>query len=301
MEPLLTIAIPYYRGREYLRLAIESVRGQEHANWHLLVCDDGAEDLEAGRAIEELVASYRDDRLRYHRNQSGPGMVRNWNRCLAMAETDLVSLLHADDRLLPDYASLMLELATAHPEAAAFYCQARIIDADGRRRFSLADTVKRFFLPRGEEPTVLCGEPAVRALMAGNFIMCPTLCFRKSVLGDLRFSPDWRQAQDLEFTTRLLMEGRSLVGSRRAAYAYRRHEGSATSQQSETMLRFDEELRLFDLVANRAEALGWHEAARVSRSKRIVRLHLLYLCLRDLAALQPRAAATKLRYLRQGR
>ena len=301
MEPILTIAIPYYRGREYLKLAIESVRSQESPDWHLLVCDDGAEDPGAGRAIEELVASYGDDRLRYHRSESGPGMVHNWNRCLDLAETDLVSLLHADDQLLPNYAGLMLELAAAYPEAAAFYCRAHIIDAAGRRSFSFADAVKRFFLPGPEEPGVLRGETAVRALMAGNFIMCPTLCFRKSVLGNLRFSPDWRQAQDLEFTTRLLMEGAELVGSRRAAYAYRRHRESATSQQSESMLRFDEELRLFDLVADRAEALGWHEAARISRSKRIVKLHLLYRCLGDLAALRPRAAATKLRYLREGR
>ena len=138
MEPLLTIAIPYYRGREYLKLAIESVRGQESTGWHLLVCDDGAEDSGAGRAIEELVASYRDDRLRYHRSESGPGMVRNWNRCLDLAETDLVSLLHADDQLLPDYAGLMLELAAAYPEAAAFYCRAHIIDAAGPTSHTVA-------------------------------------------------------------------------------------------------------------------------------------------------------------------
>ena len=68
----------------------------------------------------------------------------------------------------------------------------------------------------------------MKALMRGNFVMCPTLCFRKSVLGSERFAEEWRQVQDLEFTTRLLMAGREIVGSRRAAYAYRRHPESAT-------------------------------------------------------------------------
>jgi len=299
VEPLLTIAIPFFRGREYLQRAIESVRAQERAGWRLLVCDDGGGEPRAGEEIEALVASFGDDRLRYHRNLSGPDMVRNWNRCLGLAETDLVSVLHADDQLLPGYAGLMLDLAPAHPEASAFYCEARIIDARGRPSFSLADAVKPWFRPAADDPTVLRGEPAVRALMAGNFIMCPTLCFRKSVLGDRRFSPDWRQAQDLEFTTRLLMDGESLVGSRQTAYAYRRHKDSATSRQSDSMLRFEEEVRLFDLVADRAEELGWLEAARVSRRKRIVKLHLLYRSLRELAALRPRAAATRLRFLRE--
>jgi glycosyltransferase involved in cell wall biosynthesis len=299
VEPLLTIAIPFYRGRDYLKQAIESVRAQEQAAWRLLVCDDGGEEPRAGQEIEALVASFRDDRFRYHRNHTGPDMVRNWNRCLELAETDLVSVLHADDQLLPSYTGLMLELAAHHPEATAFYCEARIIDARGRPSFSLADAIKPWFRPAAEDPTILHGEPAVRALMAGNFIMCPTLCLRKSVLKERRFSPEWRQAQDLELTTRLLMDGDSLVGSRRTAYAYRRHKDSATSRQSASMLRFEEEVRLFDLVANRAEALGWREAARISRRKRIVKLHLLYRSLRELAALRPRAAATRLRFLRE--
>ena len=80
---------------------------------------------------------------------------------------------------------------------------------------------------------VLKGSEALRVVMAGNFIMCPTLCLQKSVVGDRRFSNEWRQVQDLEFTSRLLMDGEELVGARETAYAYRRHPENATAVQSE--------------------------------------------------------------------
>jgi len=134
--------------------------------------------------------------------------------------------------------------------------------------------------------------------MRGNFIMCPTLAFRRRLLGARRFDHGWEQVQDLDLTVRLLMDGEVLAGTPDVAYAYRRHRESATWVQSMNRLRFDEEFRLFDQIAARAEALGWAETARVSRRKRIVKLHLAYRVVRDVARLEPGSALATLRYLR---
>jgi len=289
----LTIALPFHRRLDYLRVALDSVLAQQRPDWRLLVIDDADDEAE----VEALVRSYADARLAYRRNPRSLGMVSAWNHCLDLAETELVTLLHADDRLLPDYAGLMLELADRFPGAAALCCEASIIDAAGRPSFSLPDRLKPFFRPRGD-PLVLRGESGLRALMAGNFIMCPTLCYRRSVIGARRFSEDWNQVQDLEFTSRLLLEDESIVCSRRIAYAYRRHPEAATAIQSESRLRFDEEHRLFARVAERASQRGWTHAARVARGKRIVRLHLLYRASRELIRLRPRRALGWLRLLR---
>ena len=288
----ITISIPFYRGLSYLRAAVESVLAQRDSRWRLLVCDDGV--VEAGAA--ELISGYRDNRIEYHRNASNLGMVDNWNHCIDRADTDLVTLLHADDLLLLDYTEVMRELAESHRGAVAVSCNTSIIDADGVSRFSTADAVKRFCVPRSSDPVVVVGETGLRALMAGNFIMCPTLCFRKEVLGERRFSNDWKQVQDLELTARLLIEGDSIVYTRRVAYAYRRHAAGATAVQSESMLRFEEEFALFDLVAERAAARGWAHAARISSEKRIVRLHLAYRAVRELLRLRPGRALALLRY-----
>jgi glycosyltransferase involved in cell wall biosynthesis len=295
MAPRLTVAIPFFRGLPYLREAIESVRAQTRGDWKLLVSDDrGEPDPEATRA---LVASFGDPRVAYARNERTLGMVLHWNRCLERADTELVTLLHADDRLLPGYAEIVLTLAERFPEAAALFCAAEIIGPSGERRFSLADASKALFAPRGSGPLVLRGEPALRALAAGNFIMCPTLCFRRAALGGVRFDPRWSQVQDLDLSARLLLAGATLVGSRKVAYAYRRHPESATERQSESLLRFREELALLAELADAAERAGWHAAARAAAGAWTPRLHLGYRALRDVAAGRPRAAGAKLRFL----
>jgi glycosyltransferase involved in cell wall biosynthesis len=290
---LVTIAIPYHRGERWIRAAVESVLGQRDARWTLVVSDD-----EGAPALEALVAGFGDARVAYARRTAGtPGMVGNFNHCLDAAETDLVTLLHQDDRLGADYVGHVLEAAAAHPSAAAFFCDARIVDEHDVERRSMADAVKPWFTPRGSGPLVLAGEAGLRSVMAANFIVCPSLCYRRSVLGARRFDPRWRQVQDLDLTSRLLLDGDTLVGTRRVDYVYRRHGESATSRQSETWLRFEEEFALFDEVASRASAVGWEDAARVARRKRILKLHLGWATVRATARLELGRAAETARYL----
>ena len=293
----LGIAIPFYRNLPYLRVAIESVLQQSSPDWRLWVVDDSGEQ-EPEEGVRALVASFGESRIHYQRNPATVGMVANWNLCLEVANTELVTLLHGDDRLLPRYVEVVQRLADLHPTAVAVYCSATIIGTSGERTFSLADWAKSLFSPRASGELVLHGEPAATALMRGNFIMCPTLSFRRARLGDRRFDDRWQQVQDLALTLELLMDGETLVGSPETSYAYRRHPESATSLQSLSRLRFDEEFQLFDQIAVRAEELGWYETARVSRRKRIVKLHLAYRALRDLGRIRPRSAFDTLRYLR---
>lgn len=293
---VLTVCIPFYRDLDYLREAIDSVRAQDDERWRLLVRDDGPEDVGAG----DLVRGYGDPRIGYARHERNLGMVPSWNRCLDAADTELVCLLHGDDRLDPHYLRTVAALAGAHPEAVAVFCGARIVDGGGRSRFSLADAVKPLFAAGLGEPMRLAGESALRRVMAGNFIMCPTLCFRRERLGARRFAPRWRQAQDLELTSRLLLEGDTLVGTRAVAYTYRRHRESATEQQSESLLRFEEELALFAEVAERASERGWRRAAGTARHAAIVRLHLLVRIAGDLARGRVQAAGRKTGFLLRG-
>ena len=293
MSASITFAIPFYRNTSLLRIAIESAIEQRNEAWELLVCDDSGMDLQVEAMLEEV----NDPRIRYIKNDSNLGMVATWNRCLSESTTDLVNLLHADDRLLPNYVDVMLSLAERYPDVAAFFCDTEIIDANGAARRSMADSIKQFLIPSGDGPElVLQGEDAVMSLMKGYFIMTPTLCYRKSRIGERRFDPEFMQVQDLVFIIGLLLEGETIVGAKERAYAYRRHDESATSRQSESMLRFDEEVVAFDRIADATESKGWRRAAQVSRGKRIIKLHLLYRALRSAARLQFGSSLGFLRY-----
>jgi len=291
-QQLLTIAIPFYKGHAFLRAAIESVLRQTSPHWKLVVCDDGPDPGTA-----ELIASFADPRIRYLRNESNLGMAGNWNRCLEVAETDLVNLLHNDDELMPNYVELMLAAGEQFPDAAAFFCRAKVIDAAGRERFSFVDYVKRFLQPKTKGSLVLEGQSAVEALMHGDFIMCPTVCYRKSRLPQEHFRPDWRMVLDLDFFTRILLGGGTMVGLPAVAYAYRRHPENATAAYTESLLRFEEESRLHDQVAAEARDRGWTSVARVAARKRVIKFHLLFRILQDFSRLRLRGAAGKAGFL----
>jgi len=268
------------------------VRAQRMGAWRCIVLDDRGEP----GGVAELVASFDDPRITYHDNQTTLGIVGNWNRGLDLAATELVTLLHADDRLLPDYCDVIFALADAHPHAVALCCDAEIIDAQGRPRFSLADAVKRRLVPRGE-PWQIEGESGLRAIARGDFVMCPTVAWRREQLGARRFESGLKQAQDLEMLARLLLDGETIAGTRRRAYAYRRHSESATAVQTEDLSRFEEEVEVMDRIATSARERGFHDAARVAERKAIVRLHLAVRIATDLASLRAPAALRKLRFL----
>jgi glycosyltransferase involved in cell wall biosynthesis len=265
-------AIPFHAGLEYLREAVSSVRAQEDPSWTLTIVDDSG----APGAVRALVTELGDARVRCLENARNLGMVATWNRCLDEVEpaAELLTLLHADDRLLPGYVGAFGALAARQPEAAALFCAARTIGADGRARLSLQDDVKRFFVPRGAGDVRLAGEHGLAALMRGNFVVCPTLAFRRARLAQARFDPRWRQVQDLALLARLLFLGEPLAGLRAPLYEYRRHAANATARQTADFSRFEEEFALFDEVARDARERGWRSVERSARRKTIVRLHL---------------------------
>ncbi len=98
---------------------------------------------------------------------------------------------------------------------------------------------------------------------------------------------------DLDFFTRILLVGGTIVGLPDVAYAYRRHPENATAEYTESLLRFDEESRLHDVVASQATERGWLDVSRVAAGKRIIKLHLLFRIAQDLVRMRLNAATRK--------
>lgn len=294
MSVRLAIAIPFHRGLAYLDEAVASVRAQDDPDWSLVVLDDSGEP----GAVRAHVAALQDARITCLENARNLGMVPTWNRALEEAApgAELLTLLHADDRLLPDYVSRLRALAASEPGCAALFCAARTIGADGGARLSLQDDIKRFLVPGRGATMELAGEPGLAALMRGNFVVCPTLAFRRARLGAVRFDARWRQVQDLDLLARLLFGGERLCGLRSAHYEYRRHDANATARQTADFSRFEEEFALFDEVAAAARARGWRRVERLSRRKSILRLHLAWRTLGALARGRAREAAACARF-----
>lgn len=293
-EPALTFVIPFFRGLDHLEAALRSVRAQTVGSWRALVLDDAGPEPESAARV----AAFDDPRIEHRRNPENLGLAGNWNLGLELATTDLVTILHADDELEPGYAAAVLAGHARHPSAAAVYTQVTVIGDDGNPVFSFPDFAKRFIERRGDGDTVVAGEAGLDRLMHGQFIFCPSLCYRRSRVGTAPFDGRWRQVLDLALLADLLLADGELVGVPDRVYRYRRHHRSVTAQQTESLVRFEEELAVFDEIAARAHERGWSRAGRTAAAKRIVRLHLLYRAAGDVLRGRWTAARGKVRLAR---
>lgn len=276
----LTIIVVFYKNADYLRRAVESVLAQPRSEWTLIIVDNSVDEAEHQAALE-LVASLPKNSLRYVRNDTHLSLCERFHRCLELANTELVAVVHGDDEVLPFYAEEFLSLATRHPEAAVLFTGARIIDKDSRAHFSFVDWFKQFLMPHGKNDFVLSGEAALRSLLRGNWIYGGAVCYRKRLLCDLRWDHNYVMTIDLERWCRVILSGGTIAGMRRAAYLYRRHSEQTTAQLTATLNRFRHESTMLGILADRAEARGWRSAAAVGRARTIVQLHLLFLAAKD--------------------
>lgn len=128
MTPKLTVLLAVHNGERWLAGALESVLRQTWEDFELLVVDDGSRD----RSVE-IVASYRDERIRLLRAEEHRGLAAALNRGLAHASAELVARQDADDVSDPRRFERQLTFLDAHPDVALLGTWYRRIDASGRQ------------------------------------------------------------------------------------------------------------------------------------------------------------------------
>jgi glycosyltransferase involved in cell wall biosynthesis len=109
--PRVSIVLPTHNRAHLLGRAVESVIAQTHRHWELIVVDDGSSDRTG-----DVLAAFRDDRIRCVRNPSplGPARARNTG-ILAAGPGEYLGFLDDDDEWLPRKLELQLERFRVSP------------------------------------------------------------------------------------------------------------------------------------------------------------------------------------------
>ena len=284
----ILFAVPYFKNAAYLEQTLKSVMAQTHSEWEVRIFDDSVDPAESSAALQ-LVRSLAHPQIHYQKNPANLGMARNWNQGLEYGKNfDFVNLLHADDQLLPDYAKSIIEAARVYPQAKAFFCKTEIIDENGQSSFSFTDWYKKTLTrvpPSGY--LELNGLDAIRTLIPGNYIFCPTLCFRSSALNEFSFDASLRMVLDFQLMLKAFLGSATAIGLyAKPLYQYRRHTENATNQLNQSLVRFDEESALYDWLAEKLSAQGQTELADEARKKRIILYNLMFLASKSFLMLQ---------------
>ncbi len=97
--PLVSVIMPTYEQKHFIRRAIDSLLAQTLSDWELIVVDDGSPD-DTGRLIAPYLA---DSRIHYLRLDQNGGMGAALNYGLDRAEAPLVAYLPSDDVYYADH------------------------------------------------------------------------------------------------------------------------------------------------------------------------------------------------------
>ena len=104
----VSVIIPVFNGELYLRAALESVFGQEHKPYEVIVVDDGSTDSTAA-----IVSEFKD--VLYVR-QSNQGVATARNKALDMARGEFIAFIDQDDVWTPNKLAVQVQYFLDHPE-----------------------------------------------------------------------------------------------------------------------------------------------------------------------------------------
>jgi glycosyltransferase involved in cell wall biosynthesis len=265
----LEIAIPYWGDPALLLRAVQSVQGQSDPNWRLTVVDDCYPDLTVQRALQDIT----DPRVRYLRNETNLGISGNFQRSVDLAEHPFVTIMGADDVLLPSYVGVVRQALEFAPDVDIVQPGVQVVGAGGEVRTPLVDRVKRVLAPPREGRTILRAENLAASLLRGNWLYWPSLAFRAETLRRHPFRKDLAVIQDLAVLIEIAMEGGSLLFEPAPAFLYRRHDASASQTALLDGTRFRDERRFYAETRQLASAMGWRRARRAAALRLMSRLH----------------------------
>lgn len=128
-RPRVAIGMPVYNGERHLAHAVRSILGQAFTDFRLVILDNASTDATAAIAGE---LARLDPRVTYRRNPQNIGAAPNYNRVLALTESEYFKWQAHDDELAPTFLERCVAALDADPTAALAYTHVEEIDDSGR-------------------------------------------------------------------------------------------------------------------------------------------------------------------------
>lgn len=187
--PRVSVLACVYNGAPFIGRAVQSILNQSVTDFELVVVNDGSTDRSA-----EVLASYRDPRVRVIHNETNIGLTRSLNIGLRATRGSLVARQDADDWSHPERLARQLATFERYPEVELIGTQARYVDMRGRH-FDAVEWRK-------------CTSPLAIEwqLMFENPVVHTSAMFRRNVILDQfgGYNETFRTNQDFELWSRVL-------------------------------------------------------------------------------------------------
>ncbi|MGB5772943.1 MAG: glycosyltransferase family 2 protein [Crocosphaera sp.] len=124
----VTVCIPTYNRSHYLTYAVNTVLNQTYNDFELIICDDGSPDN-----TPEVVAEFKDSRIRYIRHEKNMGRSRNMRSGFEASQGEYFIKFDDDDALTPDFLEKTVKVLDENKNVDFVCTNHWVIDKDSKR------------------------------------------------------------------------------------------------------------------------------------------------------------------------
>lgn len=183
--PKVSVLTPIYNTNpKHLRECIDSILSQTYTDFEFIILNDSPDNTE----IEEIVKSYKDQRIRYYKNEKNIGISDSRNKLIDLAKGEYLAIFDHDDISVPTRLEQEVEILDKHPEIGVVSGNLHRFPKESRSYHPENNIEIKF------------------TLMHSMVIAHTAAMFRKSVLIDnnIRYEKDFSPAEDYRIVLRLI-------------------------------------------------------------------------------------------------
>lgn len=127
-KAFISIVIPTFRREKLLAETIQSILNQENFEDYEIVVVDNDPIFGVITETEKVIRSFNSNKILYYRNRENLEMYGNWNRCIELARSKWVCMVHDDDALVKNHLVTMTNIIKKNSKISYLACRHNNID-----------------------------------------------------------------------------------------------------------------------------------------------------------------------------
>ena len=212
-EPLISVLVPVYKTKDYLRRAVESILNQTYGNLEVILVDDGSPD-ESGALCDRL--ALEDSRIRVVHKENG-GLASARNAGIDAMTGEFAAFVDSDDYIAPEMIRDLYNLCQEQ-QADIACCGIERVNDQGHVNYFNEKTGDFLLLNRDE----------AMAELLKNYRVTNSVCdklFHKRIFEDLRLTEGYIY-EDFDVMYRCIHRADRVVYTGAPYYKYYLSQGS---------------------------------------------------------------------------
>lgn len=208
----ISVVMPVYNGEKNLKEAMDSIINQTFSDFEFIIINDCSTDK-----TEEIIQSYRDDRIVYVKNEKNMGVAATLNRGLDMAKGEYIARMDADDISILDRFEQQVSYMESHGNVLMCGSNTTFIGAQAGRTY----------VPVSNDEitaTILFSSPFTH----------PTVMIKRDYLNrkHLRYEKEFEGMEDYRLWSKIIMsKDGELYNFKNALLKYRLHPSQVTQRE----------------------------------------------------------------------